>query len=367
MSVIFTIIVVAILAGLVVFALGMRGTARNSSKHGSNRAATTASRDEPAAIPNLTEGDAPAHDTEATQAVFDETFKLAFGVQHFDYEIRGPHAAVLAKVSENAAASVHQREYFPRRPMLLPRLIQVLNDDESTRKELVRLILEDPALTGSVLQRANSAAYRYSPEPVDSLDRAVVMLGSDGLRSLMATAILQPVFRQPKGYFDNFAAITWEHARRTAAAAEACARAIDNADPFIAQLLGLLGPLARIVLFRLTMEMYREQAGIMPRAEVFIRAMQQQEAEVAGFIAATWELSDPSIVALKEQADRVSPAAMSPLGRAIYYGELCGALALLAHRGSYSVEGAQAMLMQQGLAREATFEIWDAAMAASDE
>ena len=78
-------------------------------------------------------------------------------------------AALLGSANnDNAAAAVHQREYFPRRPMLLPKLVQALNDDESTRRELVRLILEDPALAGSALQRANSAAYRYSPEPVDS-------------------------------------------------------------------------------------------------------------------------------------------------------------------------------------------------------
>jgi len=358
-----SIILLAIAAGALVFVLGLRSMAKSAS-----RAPATALRGETAGNSlNSAGGDEPPHDTEATEAVFDECFKLAFGVQRFDYQISGPHAAVLAKVNENAAASVHQRDYFPRRPMLLPRLMQVLNDDESTRKELVRLILEDPALTGSVLQRANSAAYRYSPEPVDSLDRAVVMLGSDGLRSLMAVAILQPVFQQPKGYFDHFAPITWEHARRTAAAAEACARALGDADPFVAQLLGLLGPLSRIVLFRLTMETYREHAGILPRAEVFIRAMQLQGPQVAGLIAATWELSDPSLAAMLEQADHVSPAAMTPLGRAIYFGELCGALALLVKRGSYSVEGAQAMLMQQGLAREATVKIWRAAEADDQE
>lgn len=356
------IILIAVAVGLVVFVFGMRGMGKSASRP---TGTVAPARSEPFATPEL-DGEQPPFETEASVAVFDECFKLAFGVQRFDYNITGQHAAVLAKVNENAAAAVHQREYFPRRPMLLPRLMQVLNDDDSTRNEMVGLILEDPALTGSVLQRANSAAYRYSPQPVDSLDRAVVMLGVDGLRSLMATAILQPVFKQPKGYFDNFAAITWEHARRTAAAAEVCARSIGNADPFIAQLLGLLGPLARIVLFRLTMETYREHAGIMPRAEVFIRAMQMQSANVAGYIATTWELSDPSILALKEQAEKVAPAAMSRLGQAIYFGELSGALALLNKRGSYSAEGAEAMLMQQGLAREPATEIWQAALAANE-
>lgn len=363
-----TIILIAAAVGLAVFFWGMRGSGASTNRSSAGRSSDgAAAPGETPALSHSMAGEGQPFQTEDTVIAFEECFKLAFDAQSFDYDIRGEHAAVLAKVNDNAAAAVHQREYFPRRPMLLPKLMRVLNDDESTRKELVQLILEDPALAGSVLQRANSAAYRYSPEPVDSLDRAVVMLGIDGLRGLIATAILQPVFSQPKGYFENFAGITWEHARRTAAAAEVCARSIGNADPFIAQLIGLLGPLARIVLFRLTMESYREHPDVLPRAEVFIRAMQLQGPNVAGFIAATWELSDPSIRALQEQTDKAAPATMSPLGQAIYFGELGGALALLAKRGIYAVEGAQALLMEQGLSREATLEIWDAATAANDD
>lgn len=358
-----TIIVIAALAGLAVFLLGMRSSTSTSDRP----SAAPAPRGEAQALARSPAGEGPTFETEATASAFAECYKLAFGVPAFDYEISGQHAAILAKVNDNAAAAVHQREYFPRRPMLLPKLLQVLNDDDSTRRELVKLLLEDPALAGSALQRANSAAYRYSPEPVDTLDRAVVILGTDGLRSLLATAILQPVFRQPKGYFDNFATITWEHAQRTAAAAEACTRELGNADPFIAQVIGLLGPLARIVLFRLTMETYREYQDLQPRAEVFIRAMQLQGPNVAGFIASTWELSDPSIRALQEQTDKIPPASMSPLGQAIYFGELCGALALLAKRGGYSEDGAQALLMEQGLSRETARKIWQAAKAAAEE
>lgn len=355
-----TIILIAAMVGLAVFMFGMRGSSNRSP-------APDAPRGETRPAAGSRSGDGPPFETEATASAYAECYKLAFTVPGFDYMISGKHEEALKKVNDNAAAAVHQREYFPRRPMLLPKLMQVLNDNDSTRRELVKLILEDPALAGSTLQRANSAAYRYSPEPVDSLDRAVVVLGTDGLRSLLATALLQPVFRQPKGHFDNFALVTWEHAQRTAAASEMCARVIGNADPFIAQLIGLLGPLARIVLFRLTMDTYREFEGLQPRAEVFIRAMQLQAPNVAGFIASTWELSDPSIRALQEQTDKIPPGIMTPLGQAIYFGELCGALTLLTKRGTYSEEGAQALLMEQGLTRKITQEIWQAANKAVQE
>jgi HD-like signal output (HDOD) protein len=314
----------------------------------------------PATSPENPVEDAP-YSTDAIQSAQDECYKIAFGVRSFDYQIFGEHAAVMDRVRESAAAAVNEREYFPRRPMLLPKLLQALNDTESSRRTLVNLIVEDPALAGSVLQRANNALYRTSREPVDSLDRAVQTLGIDGLRGLMAVAILQPVFRSPRGYFDNFADATWEQAQRCAAASETYASATRSADPFIAQLLGLLGPLARIVLFRLTVDMYREQPNVLPRAEVFIQSMQLHAPELACRLAQSWELSDLATTALREQANQLPPGQMRPLGRAIYFGELAGMVTMLGARDAYSWEGAEALLVGQGLKRRTAHAVWHAA------
>jgi HD-like signal output (HDOD) protein len=308
----------------------------------------------------------PPYSNEVIDAVFAEPLRLAFGVPRFDYQIMDEHAAVLARVDATVGDAVFERDYFPRRPMLLPKLLQTLNDEEGSRDALVRLILEDPVLAGSVLKLANSAFYRLSPAPVESLQRAVALLGTDGLRSLVASAILQPVFRLPKGFFDNFAVLTWEQAQRTAAAAEACAKAERGGDPFVAQLLGVIGALARMVIFRLTMDRYRERPNVLPRAEVFIRSMQKHGRHVARLIASSWELSDVSLLALDEQSNRVSPASMSPLGRAVYFGELCGALALLHRRGVHSTDGAHALLLQQGLERQTVYAMWHAALPAGE-
>lgn len=311
------------------------------------------------------EQDSPVADatfmTEAIQAAQDECYKIAFGVKSFEYQIFGEHAAVMDRVAEGVVQSIHQRDYFPRRPLLLPRLLQALNDSESTRRTLVNLIVEDPSLAGSVLQRANSVMYRTSREPVDSLDRAVRTLGIDGLRGLMAVAILQPVFRSPRGYFDTFADVTWEQAQRSAAAAEKHASFTRKGDPFVAQLLGLLGALARIVLFRLTVSMYREQPNVLPRAEVFIRSMQVHAPDIACKLAQSWELSDLAITALREQVDRVPPGQMGPLGRATYFGELAGMVTLLGARDAYSWEAAEALLIGQGLRRQTALAVWKAA------
>ena len=314
------------------------------------------------------EADEPAeYSSDATTAAIEHYHRLAFSAGRIDYHISGQHAVVLDQVGASVASSIHERDYFPRRPMQLPRLLQAINDTESTRQRLVNLILEDPSLAGAVLKRANSAFYRVSPVPVERLDRAVAMLGAAGLRSLLATALLQPVFRVPKGYFDLFAEVTWEHARRSAQAAEACSRADGDSDPFVAQLLGLVSSLAGIVLFRLTMEKYREQPNLLPRAEVFITAMQLHQADLACMIARSWEMSDMSLQAAQEQVRKLPPQEMSLLGRAMYYGNLCGALAVLHARGNYVGEVAIRLLIDQGLDVETATASWQAATADPDK
>jgi HD-like signal output (HDOD) protein len=337
---------------------------RETDSAPANPAAPPERRRRPRSQGELRPSDEPAtYSTEATAAAVEQCYKLAFSANRIDYHIIGGHARVLDEVSKGMAATIQQRDYFPRRPMLLPRLLQAINDTESTRQELVNLLLEDPAVAGAVLQRANSAFYRVSNTRIERLDRAVIMLGAAGLRGLMATAIMQPVFRVPKGYFDAFGDVIWDFARRSSQAAEACARADRSLDPFVSQMLGLLGGLSCIVLFRLTMEKYREQPNLLPRPEVFITAMQRHRTELACIIARSWELSETSLQAAEQQVQKIPPSEMSPSGRAMYYGELCGTLALLHSRGSYVPEAALRLLADQGLTPESARDAWRAATA----
>lgn len=305
-----------------------------------------------------------AYWTEATEEVIAKCLKLAFGVARFDYQIFAEHAQVLELVGRALGDAAEQQRYFPRRPRLLPKLLQALNDNEITRRELVNLILEDPVIAGTTLKRANNAFYRVSAQPVESLDRAVVILGTDGLRGLLSTAIMQPVFKLPQGFFDRFADITWEQAQRSAACAQAYAEAASDDDPFVAQLLGVLRSLASLVLFRLTLDKYKTCPNVLPRAEVFIRALQAHRHRLAVDIGKTWQLSDLSIQALEEQCQEASPSDMSSLGKAAYYGELTGALTVATHHSLYSDEGALAILAGQGLTTDLAARLYAAGRSA---
>jgi len=268
---------------------------------------------------------------------------------------------VLASIQESALGAATESRYFPRKPVLLPKLLRAINTASSGRNEIVRLILQDALLAGNVLKRANSVYYNASKEVVESINRAVTILGNEGLRAPVASAVMQPVFQLPAGFFEHFAPTTWEQARRTAAAAEEFARAQKTADPFVAHLAGMLNSLGRIVIFRLTMDKYRERGNLMPKAEVFIRAMIDRSRQVARSIAAAWEMSPPFLEALDAQITQGSPEKMQPLARTLYYANLCGTLATLHEHELVTLEHAKELLVGQGLKAETYASVWKAA------
>jgi HD-like signal output (HDOD) protein len=288
-------------------------------------------------------------------------YKLAFGVRSLDYRIFDPHDQILAQVTQALPEAISEQRHFPRRPSLLPKLLRVMNAKDSSRDEIAKLILQDAVLAGNVLRRANSSYYRQHNAPIiESMDRAIAVLGLDGLRVPVAAAVMQPVFKTPTGLFDKFAPITWQLAHTNALAAQHYARQHHCGDPFIAHLAALLNGLGRLVLFRLTLDAYRQRGDLLPRAEVFAQAIQTHERRMSREIAVNWEMSPGFIAALDAQLEQQLPTQMQPLARALYYGELAGLMQLLVSHEQRTQEDWMQVMSGQGLDTATIDALWQA-------
>jgi HD-like signal output (HDOD) protein len=243
-------------------------------------------------------------------------------------------AAALAAIGDPAS----QKKYFPRRPNLLPELIRAINDTSVSVRQLVPIVARDPALVGNLLKVANSSYYRVSERAVETIERALVVLGSDGLRSVMAAALMQPIFHVPgAGGASRFPEIVWEHAVRSAHAAIPHAALVERANPFAAELLTLISGLAEIVLFRAVLEHCSRPAGReLVDPLVIASILDSHSASFAWHIGADWRLSEDMLAALEEQMVSASEPA-TPLGRSLAFGRRAGALAVL-HANSIITE-----------------------------
>jgi hypothetical protein len=237
------------------------------------------------------------------------------------------HEELASKVRWTLASITDKPNYAPRRPLLLPKLVQAMNDDDVSRRELARIIGSDPGLAAGLFRLANSPFYRVATTPIESLDRAVALLGIEGMRSLVAAALMQPVFKVDGGGFPRFGEVTWEHTLASASAAESHAIMLESTDPFAAQLLALLMGLSSIVVFRVTIDEYQSRV-LAPSPKILMTLIDSQSAPVARQVASSWQLSARVDAAL---ADLSAPqgAKMSALGRSLQFGRFLGALAVL--------------------------------------
>jgi hypothetical protein len=153
-------------------------------------------------------------------------------------------------------------------------------------------------------------------------------LGTNGIRSLVTAALMQPIFRIGGADFPRFPEIAWEHTFRSATAAVPYNFLIEKSDPFAAELLCLVMGLAEIVIFRVTMDQYAKNPRLRPDAGVVSSLIATHSAAVARVIGTSWDLSESTVAGVDGQtvATTTYPTA---LGRSVYFGRVVGALALL--------------------------------------
>jgi HD-like signal output (HDOD) protein len=232
-----------------------------------------------------------------------------------DLDVRGQVAAALGGARVNG-------KFLPRRPTLMPQLMRAMEDPKAATERLSRIVAHDPVLAADVLKLANSSRFRTTSQPIETIQRAIVVMGVDALRGLLAVAMMQPVFRASRNNFPRFPRMLWERTERAARAAEAFALRMRPEDRFEAQLSVLLSALGPLAVYGATLDVYAQSPGLTPNPALCVELASTLGSQVALRIAHQWETSTRLAAAI-ERSSR------EPLAQALCVGELAGTLALL--------------------------------------
>jgi HD-like signal output (HDOD) protein len=245
-----------------------------------------------------------------------------------------------------------QARYLPRRPSLLPKLLSTMNSDQGSMREFAAIIGDDPALMGNLVRLANSAFYRGVRKSVESLERAVTMVGTDGIRGLIATALLHPVLTTREGLFAKFPETIWEQTLYAADAAEMHAVHVERMNGFGARLLALLYGLATNATFRIIRDECLEHRGAETKSAV-LRLLQEWVPPTARRIAMTWEMPHELQHALDPANE---PGA---LNRSLYFGRIAGSQVLMVKRGAVKESSARATVLAVDDRRMQVDRVWN--------
>ncbi|HEX5806156.1 MAG TPA: HDOD domain-containing protein [Macromonas sp.] len=166
-----------------------------------------------------------ASDPNATAPV--STWSWLLGVPPpTDTPLQNAEQAVLDLLQATVAKRVLPAYLMPLASSVVPPLLRLLRQPNASRREIVARVSRDQALKAEVLRLAQSAFYRTEAE-VDSLEAAVMVLGTSGLQAAIARVVLKPIFDNHKGDLTSRAsARAWRFADHQA---ECCAQLAEQA------------------------------------------------------------------------------------------------------------------------------------------
>jgi HD-like signal output (HDOD) protein len=155
-----------------------------------------------------------------------------------------PHPTALRADAPSLAALLARRPALTTPPEVVQRLSALVTSDDATPDDVARVIQHDTYLTAAVLRIANSPL--HAPlVPVETVQRAVMMLGMRQILSLVTAASLMRLMT-PR---DVAARRTfWRHAACAATAARALAVACGGAEPGRAFVAGMLHDIGHLLL-----------------------------------------------------------------------------------------------------------------------
>jgi HD-like signal output (HDOD) protein len=192
---------------------------------------------------------------------------------------------ILDDVRDLAAQPGEAAGLVPRVPEAIPRLLASLNDEDASVGELARQVAQDVVLVAEVIREANSAYYRPIA-PVKNVEAAIMMLGQNGLRMLLARIAFRPLINMQVGGFARVAAPQiWNQSVSCALAASLMAPGLST-GVFEAYLGGLMQNVGLVVAFRLADRVCGD--GKVPGSSTFGAQLLAGSRQLSSAIAGHW-------------------------------------------------------------------------------
>jgi len=134
-------------------------------------------------------------------------------------------------------------------PEITLKIIETVEDPQSTARDLHEIVTHDLALSARILRIVNSAFYGL-PGQIASIDRAIVLLGLNAVKNIAIAASLSRVFRGGRISRKYSARDLWTHSLAVGAASKMLIESMKMALPDEAFVAGLIHDLGLVVMLQ---------------------------------------------------------------------------------------------------------------------
>jgi HD-like signal output (HDOD) protein len=193
---------------------------------------------------------------------------------------------------ERIARLVDNLDTIATLPEVTARISATVNDPKSSAGELRRIISHDPSLVSRILKLVNSSFYGRSTK-IDSVERAIVLLGFDAVHNLAISATMGSLFTHVNLCDDYTARDLWTHCVAVAAASREIAKMIDRGIAERAFLAGLVHDVGMLVELQVCPEKLVAVCQTCMTSRIPFSALELdhigcEHSELGGALAAKW-------------------------------------------------------------------------------
>ncbi|SHG57954.1 HD-like signal output (HDOD) domain, no enzymatic activity [Massilia sp. CF038] len=237
---------------------------------------------------------------------------------------------VLAALSQILSSHQSGAALVRRLPGLIPQLLQSLRSDNFSAVHLSRTISSDVVLVAAVLRMANNARVANGTQ-ITSVEHAIMLLGSEGLRHLITSVAFRPIIDMNSGHYTrSLAPRIWDQSERSALANRLLAEEM-GVDPFEAFLAGLVQYVGLIVTLRIMDQ--SDKHGTQLGSEMFCASLLRDARALSCSIGREWHFPDSVVTAISEQAGARKGVQLSAMGRLLAQSDYLSKVRILAEAG----------------------------------
>jgi putative nucleotidyltransferase with HDIG domain len=206
---------------------------------------------------------------------------------------------------------------FPTMPIMVSKLLYVLNDQESASSEVCKIIQYDPALTANVLKAANSS-YLGFRKPVGSLSEATFRLGTKWIFQIAVSSLIYANLKRPARGYELSEEELWRHSLSVALMSESLRHLLNIKDAGFVYTAALIHDMGKIVLgdfvtgsFDAIQDAVNEKKIPFEEAEEMVLGI--DHAEIGAHIAENWKFPQAIIDCIRwhhnpQNAPEITPA-----------------------------------------------------------
>jgi len=195
----------------------------------------------------------------------------------------------------NAQLLAHQVKSLFSLPEVALQINEILNCSNPLNTDLEAIIINDPALTAKILQIVNSAYFNF-PSKIDTVSRAITIVGLKELKNLVLTTSVTTSFKGvPAELIDMD--VFWFHSVTSAVLAKLLAKRLNHSEYERMFIAGLLHSVGRLIYITQCPEIARKILSIKDQGEDSIIAAELEHlgfsyADLSAEFLKNWKLPE---------------------------------------------------------------------------